>query len=90
MTINFENEFDEDLEELLGFPYQEVAREVIAKVLGFAEENDFGFLGLDFSPIRGPEGNIEYLLYLKAGREGVYPAPDIPAVVAAAHAELEG
>ncbi|MGX8728261.1 MAG: rRNA maturation RNase YbeY [Lachnospiraceae bacterium] len=33
MTINFENEFDEDLEELLGFPYQEVAREVIAKVL---------------------------------------------------------
>lgn len=67
-----------------------VHEEVIARVLGFAEENDFGFLGLDYSPIRGPEGNIEYLLYLKAGREDGLAAPDIPAVVAAAHAELEG
>ncbi|MGX8703536.1 MAG: SAM-dependent methyltransferase, partial [bacterium] len=66
-----------------------VHEEVIAKVLGFAEENDFGFLGLDYSPIRGPEGNIEYLLYIKAGREEALPEPDIAAVVEAAHGELD-
>ena len=66
-----------------------VHEEVIAKVLEFASENDFGFLALDYSPIRGPEGNIEYLLYLKAGREDALSSPDIPAVVAAAHEDLD-
>ena len=37
---------------------------VIDKVLGYALETGFGILGLDHSPIKGPEGNIEYLLYL--------------------------
>ncbi len=41
--------------------------EVIEKVLDFADECDFAVKGLTFSPIRGPEGNIEYLLYLKKG-----------------------
>lgn len=42
-----------------------VHREVIENVLQFAEETGFTVAGLDFSPIRGPEGNIEYLMYLK-------------------------
>lgn len=66
-----------------------VHEEVIAQVLTYAEENDFGFLALDYSPIRGPEGNIEYLLYLKAGRTDALPSPDITAVVNAAHEELD-
>ena len=39
--------------------------EVIKKVLDFAREINFNVAGLSFSPIKGPEGNIEYLAYLK-------------------------
>lgn len=42
-----------------------VHREVIELVAGFAVENGFELLGLCDSPIRGPEGNIEYLLYAR-------------------------
>ncbi|MCJ7836313.1 TlyA family RNA methyltransferase [Cuneatibacter sp. NSJ-177] len=38
--------------------------EVIEKVISYAKEIGFTVLNLDFSPIKGPEGNIEYLLYL--------------------------
>lgn len=41
-----------------------VHREVIEKVIDFAGSVGFEICDLDFSPIRGPEGNIEYLLYL--------------------------
>ena len=46
-----------------------VHREVVEEITSFAKELGFGLLGLDFSPIKGPEGNIEYLLYLKKGAE---------------------
>ena len=39
--------------------------EVIEKIINFALENGYSVLGLSFSPIRGPEGNIEYLVYLQ-------------------------
>jgi 23S rRNA (cytidine1920-2'-O)/16S rRNA (cytidine1409-2'-O)-methyltransferase len=39
--------------------------EVIEKVISFASSIGFDCLRLSFSPIKGPEGNIEYLLYLK-------------------------
>ncbi|MCR5602689.1 MAG: TlyA family RNA methyltransferase [Lachnospiraceae bacterium] len=42
-----------------------VHEEVIFKVLKLAEETGFRVLGLTYSPIRGPEGNIEYLVYIK-------------------------
>lgn len=38
--------------------------EVIEKCIGYAKENGFSICGLTFSPVKGPEGNIEYLLYL--------------------------
>lgn len=66
--------------------------EVIRAVTGFAVEAGFRVLNLDYSPIRGPEGNIEYLLYLENQPEG---EPGIPGclepeqVVAEAHRTLE-
>ena len=42
---------------------------VLNEVISFAAANGFQVLGADYSPIRGPEGNIEYLLYLKKSKE---------------------
>ena len=39
--------------------------EVIETVTGYAVEHGFDVLSLTFSPIKGPEGNIEYLVHLK-------------------------
>ena len=39
--------------------------EVLEKIIGFAYDHGFSLLGLDFSPIKGPEGNIEYLMYIE-------------------------
>lgn len=39
--------------------------EVIEQVIEYAKSIGFGILNLEFSPIKGPEGNIEYLLYLQ-------------------------
>lgn len=50
-------------------------------MLAAARELGFVPMGLDFSPIKGPEGNIEYLLLLK--KQGDEAALDVPAVVAA-------
>lgn len=38
--------------------------EVMAKIVDYADMIGFTVSGLDYSPVRGPEGNIEYLLYL--------------------------
>ena len=38
---------------------------VINKIIGLLKENKFSLLGLDFSPVKGPEGNIEYLCYIR-------------------------
>ncbi len=40
-------------------------REVIHRMLDYADSIGFDVLKLDFSPIKGPEGNIEYLMYIK-------------------------
>ena len=42
-----------------------VHEEVIGAVLEFALQLGFSVEGLSFSPIKGPEGNIEYLAYLR-------------------------
>ena len=38
---------------------------VVEKISSLAAEDGFSLLGLDFSPIKGPEGNIEYLCYIE-------------------------
>ncbi|MBE5860492.1 MAG: TlyA family RNA methyltransferase [Butyrivibrio sp.] len=43
----------------------EIHKEVIEKVIDFADLIGFNVLNLEFSPVRGPEGNIEYLVYIK-------------------------
>lgn len=47
----------------------EIHREVICKVIDFADCIGFDVLGLNFSPVKGPEGNIEYLLHIEKKRE---------------------
>lgn len=47
--------------------------EVIEKVIEFAISIGFEVLNLEFSPVKGPEGNIEYLLHLQNHTEGNYP-----------------
>lgn len=42
-----------------------IHREVIEKVIGFAIESGFYVIDITFSPVRGMEGNIEYLIYLR-------------------------
>ena len=42
---------------------------VIEKIINIIKENKFSLLGLDFSPIKGPEGNIEYLCYIQTDDE---------------------
>jgi 23S rRNA (cytidine1920-2'-O)/16S rRNA (cytidine1409-2'-O)-methyltransferase len=59
--------------------------EVVRDVLDFVASVGYTALGLDYSPIRGPEGNIEYLLLLKKGEYDA-PALDPQAVVEASHA----
>lgn len=51
---------------------------VINNVIGIARELGFKIAGLDYSPVKGPEGNIEYLLYLKnaASAEDVEVNPE--------------
>lgn len=62
--------------------------EVIESVLDFVPTVGLVPVGLSYSPVRGPEGNIEYLLWLKKG--GGEPAEiDAAAVVEASHQELE-
>ncbi len=66
--------------------------EVINMVISFAVETGFEVLNLEFSPIKGPEGNIEYLLHLKNHAEGeryenVAVNPD--QVVEEAHKQLD-
>ena len=39
--------------------------EVVQGIYDFVLQNGFDVLNLDFSPIKGPEGNIEYLIHLK-------------------------
>lgn len=41
-----------------------IHKEVISNVLEFTKETGFKVRGLDYSPIKGPEGNIEYLMYI--------------------------
>lgn len=46
--------------------------EVVEKITNFAFETGFSILGLDFSPIKGPEGNIEYLMYIEKSENPVF------------------
>lgn len=42
---------------------------VVNMIIEFCLENGFSVLGLDFSPVKGPQGNIEYLIYIQKSSE---------------------
>ena len=65
-----------------------VHRRVIREVADTAVQIGFAILGLDYSPIKGPEGNIEYLVYLAKGGAGSISEEDIAGIVDRAHLEL--
>ena len=61
--------------------------EVLENFIAVAKELGFTILNLTFSPVKGPEGNIEFLGHLSmAPGQGI--EPDVKAIVAAAHEEL--
>ena len=65
-----------------------VHEQVIRTVLEFMPSIGFSVQGLDYSPITGPEGNIEFLLYMrKSDADSV--EPDISSLVERAHRELK-
>ena len=67
----------------------ETHKEVLDNFVALANSLDFKILGLTFSPVKGPEGNIEFLGHLTLDEKpGVQP--DTSDVVARAHAELKG
>ena len=68
----------------------EVHVEVIDRVRRTAVEDGFTVLGLDYSPVKGPEGNIEYLIYIEKSGEPSDVSGVISAeLVRASHAELD-
>ena len=70
-----------------------VHEEVIRMVMDYASSIDFYPLALDFSPVKGPEGNIEYLLFLSKNKQDQQivdaSSIDIKAVVTASHDTLD-
>jgi len=67
----------------------ETHREVLDNFVELAKQLQFTILGLTFSPVKGPEGNIEFLGHLTlAEAEGI--EPDTAAIVSQAHEALKG
>ena len=67
-----------------------VHEEVVQMICDFAVENGYSVLGLTFSPVKGPEGNIEYLVFLQKSDAPVNTAESTPhEIVEASHAALD-
>lgn len=69
----------------------QVHKDVIWRIVTFAKENGFKPLGLQFSPITGPNGNIEFLLWSKKTAENIetiITIDNITEIVQEAHASL--
>lgn len=63
--------------------------EVIHMVMDYARAVGFVLCNLEFSPIKGPEGNIEYLLHLSKNADRIPGNIDVEAVVEASHTALD-
>ncbi len=67
-----------------------VHENVVAEITDFAVRSGFDVFGVDFSPIKGPEGNIEYLMYI--GKTSQEPQPwqgSVHELVELSHASLD-
>lgn len=64
--------------------------EVLKMAQGYAAANHFTVVGMDFSPIKGPEGNIEFLMYVQhCSDPQILPEATLLDVVRAAHNALD-
>ncbi len=65
-------------------------KEVVHGIIDFLLEQDLNVLGVGYSPINGPEGNREYLVYFSKNKdkESSFVKEDIDAVVEASHVEI--
>ncbi|MBQ9983696.1 MAG: TlyA family RNA methyltransferase [Lachnospiraceae bacterium] len=68
---------------------RKVHEEVIHMVMDYAASIGFVLRNLEFSPIKGPEGNIEYLLHLSKDQLKQAGVIDVEAIVAASHGTLD-
>ena len=66
----------------------EIHCEVIQKIIDLMTEQKFRILGLDFSPIKGPEGNIEYLIYAAKDENAPSFEFDVEQLVSESHDRL--
>lgn len=64
--------------------------EVLERAVGFAKKSGFGIVGIEFSPIKGPQGNIEYLMVLSRSKPELDISGDnIKKLVESSHDELD-
>lgn len=64
--------------------------EVLERAVGFAKKSGFGIVGIEFSPIKGPQGNIEYLMVLTRKNPSLSVSGDeIKKLVESSHDELD-
>ena len=64
--------------------------EVLERAVGFAKQSGFGIVGIEFSPIKGPQGNIEYLMVLSRSKPELdISGDDIRKLVESSHDELD-
>ena len=66
-----------------------VHKEVVSGIYDFVISQGFGVLGLDFSPIKGPEGNIEYLIHIKKNAETTVKREETDRIVDLSHENLD-
>lgn len=63
--------------------------EVLENAVSYARTNQLTVCGIDFSPVKGPEGNIEYLMYLCRGMQDTVTHDQIVALVNQSHDDLD-
>ena len=67
-----------------------VHKEVVLNIANYLIENDFNILGMSFSPIKGPEGNRDYLVYFSKDKEkeSDFSLDEIDEIIEQSHSQL--
>ncbi len=69
---------------------RKVHEDVVEMIIQFCLDNGYSVLGLDFSPVKGPQGNIEYLIYIQKSDDPVLgEGISAKQTVERSHSELE-
>ena len=69
---------------------KETHKEVVYGIVDYLLEQDLNVLGVNYSPIKGPEGNREYLVYFTKDKAKIseFKREDVESVVEASHIEI--